>query len=88
MVGPTRSRIRNGAGKQPVAPSDDEPIPNAPIEENAGYNPDSNSYTPSQESERHPARDDVSRLSEGLEPLHLVGQDGELHARSHYYQTH
>jgi hypothetical protein len=81
MVGATRSRMRNGADKQPVSPNDDSTNADAPVEEHAGYNADSNAYTPSQESDRLPARDDVSRLSEGLEPLHLVGQDGELYAR-------
>ncbi|KAH6865449.1 interferon-induced GTP-binding protein Mx [Alternaria rosae] len=61
--------------KRPVSPSDDGTIADAPLGGTTNLGTQSNSYTPSQEPELHSARDDVSRLSEGLEPLHLVGQD-------------
>jgi hypothetical protein len=40
------------------------------------------------DSERSSARDDISRLSADLEPIHLVDRDGEsrklhFHARNH-----
>ncbi|KAL1801201.1 hypothetical protein ACET3X_001543 [Alternaria dauci] len=67
MVGATRSRTRNGEVKQPVLPSEDGTLTDAPMEGNA--------HSPPQEPQRLSDRDDVSRLSAGLEPLHLVGQD-------------
>lgn len=75
MAGATRSRMRNESVSQPVSPSDDGTIADAPFEGNAACN----AYTPSREPEGLSARDGVSRLSASLEPLHLVGQDGELH---------
>ena len=75
MVGATRGRTRKEAVKRPVSPSDDGTIADAPLEGTAIVDAQSNPHMPS--SATHPARDDVSRLSEGLEPLHLVGQDGE-----------
>jgi len=69
MVGATRRGALKENVKRPVSPSDDGTIADAPLE--------SNTHLPSQQPVLHPARDDVSRLSEGLEPLHLIGQDGE-----------
>ncbi|KAG9187167.1 hypothetical protein G6011_05038 [Alternaria panax] len=67
MAGANRSRTRNDVVKQPVSPSDDSTMADVPVEGNA--------YTPSQKPKRLSVLKDVSRLSEGLEPLHLVGQD-------------
>lgn len=78
MAGATRSHMRNGAAKQPVSPTDDGAVADVPLEGNADYNAHSNAYTPSREFESLSAHDDVSRLNEGLEPLHLVGQDSKL----------
>ncbi|CAN9127666.1 unnamed protein product [Alternaria alternata] len=67
MAGATRGRTRNGVVKQPLSPSEDDTLAAAPME--------GNPHIPPREPERLYDRDDVSRLSEGLEPLHLVGQD-------------
>ncbi|KAI4909131.1 hypothetical protein J4E85_011602 [Alternaria conjuncta] len=77
MVGATRGRTRKEAVKRPVSPSDDGTIADAPLEGTAIVDAQSNPHMPS--SVTHPARDDVSRLSEGLEPLHLIGQDDSTH---------
>ncbi|KAI4639533.1 uncharacterized protein J4E78_010860 [Alternaria triticimaculans] len=73
MVGATRRGALKENIKRPVTPSDDGTIADAPLD------PQSSTYTPAQQPVLHPARDDVSRLSEGLEPLHLVGQDDPQH---------
>jgi hypothetical protein len=79
MAGATRSRMRNGEAKQPVSPTDDGAVADdVPLEGIADYNAHSNAYTPSREFESISAHDDVSRLNEGLEPLHLVRQDSKL----------
>jgi len=70
MVGATRRGALKETIKRPVTPSDDGTIADAPLEGTTNAD--------TQQPVLHPARDDVSRLSEGLEPLHLVGQDGEL----------
>ena len=72
MVGATRRGAVKEHVKRPVSPSDDGTIADALLD------PQSNTYAPAQQPVLHPARDDVSRLSQGLEPLHLVEQDGEL----------
>ena len=77
MVGATRRGALKENIKRPVTPSDDGTIADAPIEGTTDVD-QSNTYTPAQQPVVHPARDDVSRLSEGLEPLHLVGQDGKF----------
>ncbi|CAN9098449.1 unnamed protein product [Alternaria alternata] len=68
MAGATRGRTRNGVVKQPLSSSEDT-LAAALME--------GNPHIPPRKPERLSDRDDVSRLSEGLEPLHLVGQDGE-----------
>ena len=76
MAGATRGRTRNGATKQPLSSSEDDTLAAALME--------GNPHIPSREPERLSDRDDVSRLSEGLEPLHLVGQDGKLRVEKLY----
>ena len=76
MAGATRGRTRNGATKQPLSSSEDDTLAAALME--------GNPHIPPRKPECLSDRDDVSRLSEGLEPLHLVGQDGKLRVEKLY----
>jgi len=76
MVGATRRGALKENIKRPVTPSDDGTIADASLDTQ------SNTHLPSQQPVLYPARDEVSRLSEGLEPLHLVEQDGELYTHT------
>ncbi|CAN9123474.1 unnamed protein product [Alternaria sp. RS040] len=67
MAGATRGRTRNAVVKQPLSSSEDNTLAAALTE--------ANPHITSQETERVSDRDDISRLSAGLEPLQLVSQD-------------
>jgi hypothetical protein len=77
MAGATRSHVRKEAIKQPSSRSDDGDDTHTPLGDSTNLGARNNTYNTSQDSDYLSSRNDVSRLSEGLEPLHLVGEDGE-----------
>jgi len=76
MVGGTRSRARNEDVKSPTSPSDDGTIANTTTSAAAGPSGREKPPIRPQSSVIH-ARDEVSRLSEGLEPISLVDREGK-----------
>jgi hypothetical protein len=82
MVGVTRSRAFNATVMEPTSPRDDGTIADAPLDQSssfAGRRP----ILTTPGSENSCMRDDASRLSEGLEPMHLSDGDSKYSCRTH-----
>jgi hypothetical protein len=71
MAGATRSKTRNEAIKQPISPSDDELVPDAPFDESSNSTNSHNTNATLQQPQLAALSDDVSQLSEGLEPMSI-----------------
>ncbi|CAO2647679.1 Nn.00g086010.m01.CDS01 [Neocucurbitaria sp. VM-36] len=76
MAGATRGRPRNpGIKAPPSTQSDEGPIPEVTVDDNVETASRRNAYATPRPSEQPLARDDTSRLSEGLEPMPLGDED-------------
>ena len=83
MVGATRSRALNATVEEPTSPSDDGTIADAPLDQSSNFAGSRPVLTTPQGPENSNVRDDLSRLSEGLEPMHL----SDRHSK-YYHKTH
>jgi hypothetical protein len=83
MVGATRSRASKAAVKEAASPSDDGTIAEVPLDQSSNFTGRRPTLTTPQGSENSYVRDAASRLSEGLEPMHLGDHDGKYYIDTH-----
>jgi hypothetical protein len=83
MVGATRNRAFDAAVKEPTPPSEDGTIANAPLDQSSNFAGRRPILTTPQGSGHSYVRDDVSRLSEGLEPMHLSDRVSKYSYKTH-----
>jgi hypothetical protein len=83
MVGATRSRASKAAVKEAASPSDDGTIAEVPLDQSSNFTGRRTTLTTPQGSENSYVRDAASRLSEGLEPMHLGDYDGKYYIDKH-----
>jgi hypothetical protein len=83
MVGATRSRALNATVEEPTSPGDDGTLADAPLDQSSNFAGRSTTFTTPQGSKNSYVRDDASRLSEGLEPMHLGDGDSKYSYKTH-----